>query len=123
MGLSKYFFDSYAIIEIIKANPGYLKYLDEEVLLTVFNLAEIYFFSLSNLGQVSSDIVYDKYKRNIVEIDEGSLKEAMKFRHINKKRSLSYADCVGYVYALRNGLLFLTGDKEFEGLKNVEFVK
>jgi predicted nucleic acid-binding protein len=47
----------------------------------------------------------------------------MKFRKKNKKRNLSYADCIGYIYALKNNLIFLTGDKEFEDLKNVEFVK
>lgn len=32
-------------------------------------------------------------------------------------------DCIGYVYAKENGLRFVTGDKEFEGMENVEFVK
>jgi len=47
----------------------------------------------------------------------------MKFRKKNKKRNLSYTDCIGYVYATENDLIFLTGDKEFENLENVEFVK
>ncbi len=34
-----------------------------------------------------------------------------------------YIDCIGYVIARRMGVLFLTGDKEFEGLESAEFVK
>ena len=32
-------------------------------------------------------------------------------------------DCIGYIIAKRLGMKFLTGDKEFEGFENVEFVK
>lgn len=32
-------------------------------------------------------------------------------------------DCVGYVVSQRLGMKFLTGDKEFRGLPNVEFVQ
>ena len=47
----------------------------------------------------------------------------MKFKIKYKKQDLSYADCIGYIYAIKNNLLFLTGDKEFKDLKSVEFVK
>ncbi len=36
---------------------------------------------------------------------------------------MSYADAVGYYLAQKNKLKFLTGDKEFEELAGVEFVK
>ena len=32
-------------------------------------------------------------------------------------------DCVGYVVAKRVGVKFLTGDREFKDMPNVEFVK
>ncbi len=32
-------------------------------------------------------------------------------------------DCIGYIFAKQLGIKFLTGDKEFENLDNVEFVK
>ena len=50
-------------------------------------------------------------------------KAAMKFRKQHKRKRLSYADCVGYVYAMRHGMMFLTGDKEFAAFDHVEFVK
>ena len=58
-----------------------------------------------------------------MDISEDVLKEAIKFRKKNKSKNLSYTDCIGYIYALKNNLMFLTGDKEFKDLKNVEFVK
>lgn len=118
-----FFFDSYAIIELVKGSVNYLKYKDEEVTLTLFNLAEIYWSSLNDIGERGAEEIYEKYRPNVFEVDDDTLKEAIKFRKANKKQNLSYTDCIGYIYALRNNLKFLTGDKEFEGLDNVEFVK
>ena len=59
----------------------------------------------------------------MVNIGDETLKEAIQFRKTLKKRRLSYADCIGYIYAKRHGMKFLTGDKEFENLPGVEFVK
>jgi predicted nucleic acid-binding protein len=40
-----------------------------------------------------------------------------------KDRSLSYADCVGYITARKFGIPFLTGDKEFKDMEGVIFIK
>ena len=40
----------------------------------------------------------------------------------DKDRKISYTDAIGYIYVLRNKLVFLTGDKEFENIDNVEFI-
>ena len=123
MGLLKYFFDSYAVIEIVSGNSSYAKFLNEVPIITIFNLTEIYYSSLNKLGAKQADEIYEKYCHCVVEISDEVLKEAMKFRKENKKKDLSYADCIGYVYASENNLRFLTGDKEFEEMNNVEFVK
>ena len=86
-------------------------------------MAEIYWFSLREYNDKKANEIYDQFKIFVVEIGEGVLKNAMKFKIKNKKSKLSYADCIGYIYAIENNLLFLTGDKEFEKLKNVEYVK
>ncbi len=117
-----YFFDSYAIIEILKENPKYKRFIDEFITLTLFNLAEIYYSVLNDYSEEKADKIYESYKKAVVEIDDATLKEAMKFRKKNKKRNLSYADCIGYIYALKHEMKFLTGDREFKGLNNVEFV-
>jgi|SRR3989344_7927297 len=119
----EYFFDTYAVIEIIKKNPNYEPYVDNDVTLVVFNMAEVYYSVLNTFDEKTAEEIYEKYKSAIVEIPEEVLKESMKFRKTHKKRNLSYADAIGYTYALKNGMKFLTGDKEFENLPNVEFVK
>lgn len=118
-----YFFDSYAIIEMLKGNKNYSRYFKKPIVITIFNLAEIYWAILKNFDKEKADNIYEYVKEFVVEISDEVMKKAMKFKIKNKKRNLSYADCIGYTYAIKNGLLFLTGDKEFENLKNVEFVK
>lgn len=118
-----YFFDSYTVIELIEGNARFALYKDETATLTIFNLAEIYWVVLNKLGAKQADEVFQEYRSAVVDIDDDTLKEAIRFRKTHKKRDLSYADCVGYVYAKRHGMKFLTGDKEFEDLGHVEFVK
>ena len=122
-GIKKYFFDTYAIIEIISGNPIYEKFVDESPIITIFNLAEIYYSAINNLDESKAEEIYNKYSCCVVPVLDEILKEAMKFRRKNKKRNLSYTDCIGYIYSIKNNLIFLTGDKEFENLDNVEFVR
>jgi uncharacterized protein len=123
MELKKYFFDTYAVIETLSGNPLYARFANDIPHITVFNLAEIYYSAINHLDDEKADEIYEKYSCYVIRITDDILKEAMKFRKKNKKRDLSYADCVGYICALKNKLIFLTGDKEFEKLENVEFVK
>ena len=118
-----YFFDTYAIIEILEQNSVYEKYKDKEATITIFNLAEIYWSCLDKFNENELNKIYNTYKEAVVEVDDDTLKEAIRFRKQHKKQDLSYTDCVGYIYAKRNNLKFLTGDKEFQNLENVEFVK
>ena len=120
---TEYFFDTYAIIEILKQNSNYEKYKEEKATLTVFNLAEIYWSCLHDFNEQELNEIYNKYKEAVVEIEDDTLKEAMKFRKEHKKKDLSYTDCIGYIYAKKHNMKFLTGDKEFTKLENVEFVK
>ena len=119
----RYFFDSYAVIEFIDGNSAYSRFTQAPVIITIFNLAEIYWVALREYSEEDANNIYEKYSQCVVEISDDVLKNAIKFRKKHKKNDLSYADCIGYMYALKNNLRFLTGDKEFKNLKNVEFVK
>lgn len=121
--MKEFFYDSYAVVELVKGNPAYFEYSDEAIRITIFNLAEIYWAVLNDFAEEIADKVYEKFKKGIVEIDDETLKEAIKFRRLHRNKDLSYTDCIGYIYAKRHGLFFLTGDKEFENFDNVEFVK
>jgi predicted nucleic acid-binding protein len=119
-----YFFDSYAIIEILKENLNYARFKEEPITFAMGNLAEIYWHCINDINlKNEADNIYTKFRKCVLEIDDETLKEAMKFRKEHKKQDISYADCIGYIYAKRHNMKFLTGDKEFEGMDNVEFVK
>jgi hypothetical protein len=117
-----YFFDSYAVIEILKGNREYDKYVKKKMVITLFNLAEIYWAVLKDFNEEKADATYNNIKEHVIKISDTILKKAIKFRLKSKRKDLSYADCIGYIYAIENDLVFLTGDKEFKNMENVEFV-
>ena len=119
-----YFLDTYAIIEFLRGNELLEQYFNQEGLRTsIFNIAELYYKILSDFGEQKADEKTLPFLSILEEPKPLTIKKAMKFRLANKKKGLSYADCIGYQIAKDNGIKFLTGDKEFEDLPNVEFVK
>ena len=119
-----YFWDSYAVIELIKGNTNYTGYSEFPIKITVFNIVEIYWFALNEYGEDKANKIFDALKSCIIRVNDEILKEATKFRKkVYKNKKISYADAIGYIYAVKNNLIFLTGDKEFKELDNVEFVK
>ena len=117
-----FLFDTYAIIEIIKGNFNYEPYIDKKIIINNFIFAELC-YNLIKGNYPNADYFIDKHVRYIVSVKSSIIKEAMKFRYKNKKKKLSMTDCISYFMAQDLGIKFLTGDKEFEGLDNVEFVK
>jgi len=117
-----YFFDSYAIIEIIKGNPNYLAYSGEIFITTTINLAEVYYSLIRTTDEKIANEIINKFNFEFLGIDKESTIDAAKLKHLYKKEELSYIDCVGYVLAKNNGMKFLTGDEKFEKKENVEFV-
>ncbi|MEK6855739.1 MAG: PIN domain-containing protein [Nanoarchaeota archaeon] len=117
-----YFFDTYALVEIVKGNESYKKYSELTFVTTTLNLSEFYFYLLSSLSENRAEEILRKFNFDFLEIDEKIAKEATKFRKKNYKRELSYADCVGYILSKSKGFHFLTGDSFFENVENVEFV-
>lgn len=118
-----YFFDTYAIVELIKGNPNYEFVKDNIIITGAMNIAELYYaLLLENKGNIVDSII-KKLNMQIINLGQEIAIEAAKFRYKNKKLFLSYVDCIGYILAQENGFIFLTGDKEFEGMENVEFVK
>lgn len=121
--MSKYFLDSYAIIEMAKGNEKYKKYLNEESFTSIFNLYELYYALIRDYGEDVAREFFYQFKKIVIPIKDEHIFNASKFKLKNKKRCFSYADCIGYELALSYGLRFLTGDKEFESFENVEIVK
>ncbi len=118
-----YFLDTYALYEIMAGKPSYQKYLDKDASTSILNIAELYYALLNRFGEAFAEDKTLPLFSMALPIKPVTIKRAMLFRLKNKHKRLSYADCIGYYLAKENGIRFLTGDKEFEGLPNVEFVK
>ena len=118
-----YFYDSYAIIEILERNKNYLKFSEDIITTSVLDLFEVYYYLLKKHNKITADYWAKKLNFNFLEISPLVSIEASRFRFDNKKEKLSLVDCVGYILALKNNMKFLTGDEKFENKKNVEFVK
>lgn len=121
--MTEYFFDSYALVEIVKGNPHYLRYSECTVTITLFNLIELAYSVFQDSGAAKAKEIYEKFLDCVQDVDWPILMEAFTLKQKYKKRNLSYADCLGYAYAKARGLRFLTGDEGFKDLENVEFVK
>lgn len=118
--MSLYFFDTYAFYEIINGNPQYDQFKESKAITTVFNITE-FNFALKRDGKTNADETTKKYQSIIVDVVIEDIFKAMDLRIQNRK--LSIPDAIGYTVAQRFNAKFLTGDREFAKMKNVEFVK
>jgi len=119
-----FFFDTYAFYEIIVGNPSYLPFTkDVKIVTTQLNLMELYYQLLALYNKEDTMISFKRYEEFIVPISNEIIIGAMDFRKQHYKQDLSYVDCIGYVIAKSMNIPFLTGDKQFEEMANVKFVK
>ncbi len=118
-----YFFDSYAILEIIFGNENYTKYKDCKITTTKLNLMEIHYKLLRELDEYQANLFLEEYSKYVIDFDNKIIRDSSVFKLLYKERNLSMTDCIGYVISLRLGIKFLTGDKQFTDIENVEFVK
>lgn len=124
MGIETFFFDSYAFFEIIEGNPNYDQFTAGIAIVTTrLNLMELFYGLLVKYDRRTANRYYDELARFCIDIDDNVIREAMIFRVMNKKRKLSYIDCLGYLIAKQRNISFLTGDEKFKDAPNVEFVK
>jgi len=121
--IETYFFDTYAFYEIIEGNKDYEKYNEVSIVTTKMNLMELHYGLLIKRGKEEADKIYYRLLKFAIDIEDNIIILANEFRASMKKRKLSYIDCLGYVIARSNNIKFLTGDKEFKYLENVEFIK
>ena len=116
-----YFFDTYALVEIIEGSENYRSYKEAELVITKLNLFEL-FYALLKRNDIQKAVFYlDQFNQFVVDFDENDIENAAKLKFSNKR--LSMTDCIGYVVALKADIKVLTGNKEFEIMRNVEFVK
>ena len=117
-----FFFDTYALLEIFKGNIKFELYKKCKTITSYLHLFEL-FYNLRK--EYESDYIlpfFEELKNYCIDIDFSWIVDAAEFRMKNKKFDLSYADYLGYVISKKLNIRFLTGDKQFKDLPNVEFV-
>ena len=123
-GIKAFFFDTYALYEIALGGENYKGYRSGiSIITTLMNLYELYYRLMQDNFIAESEIFFQKFLPDCVEIKSDAIKEAATFRLQNKKLGLSYIDALGYAIAKKHNAKFLTGDEAFRKAPNVEFVK
>ena len=115
--------DTYALIEISNGNPKFFEYLKHAFVITDITLAEFYSVLLREHNEDTANYWIKKFKEYSIPTNKEILLEAVRFRKKYNKTNISFFDAVGYIFSIKNGLKFVTGDKEFEKFKGVEFKK
>jgi hypothetical protein len=117
-----YFFDTYALVEMIRGSKDYARFIDESVRTTLFNLGELHYRFLRD-GIPNPGFCYLEFRNDCIPIESRNVEEAMEFKYMHRTKKFSFIDSLGYVIARENDLLFLTGDEGFRNIPGVEFVK
>ena len=115
--------DTYILIEIPRGNPRFAEYINSNFVITDLTLAEFYSVLLREEGEKVADYWFKKLERYSLSVTKEILIEAVKFRYEHRKQDISFFDAVGYMFSIKNGYYFVTGDKEFKDFPSVEFKK
>jgi len=86
-------------------------------------LVEVAYCLLRDFKKEKASAMVNSLGIKVLEMRAGHVMKIASFRKGQSKKKLSYIDCIGYVLAKENGIPFVTGDMQFEGMANVEFIK
>ncbi|MEK6983003.1 MAG: PIN domain-containing protein [Nanoarchaeota archaeon] len=115
--------DTYALVEIWKANPKFSAIFNQNFVITDTTMAEFYIFLYKNENENIAIEWHNKLSPYCQYISRDILIKALKYTINNKKENLSVFDCISYIYALENNIKFVTGDKFFEDKEGVLFIQ
>ena len=125
--MARLFADTYALIELLKGNPNYENYAHADLIATEFNILELAYALFRDFGRDEAAKVV-KLVRDRIEIlptDDSDYLDASEFRKSGNKtgKKLSLIDALGYSCSRKLRIKFLTGDREFIEMENVEYIK
>lgn len=124
--MARYFYDSYAVLAYVGGDERYRQFFEQDDgVLTKLNLLEIYYRSLERHGSKAAMEILEAFSKFLTDFQSKDIEESMKLRmKLKQKRlDLSYADALGYHLASSMKIKFLTGDKAFKNLENVQFLE
>lgn len=117
-----FYFDTYAMFERLRASPAYAAYDREPVVTHQMNAYELAAALLREQPESRARTAIALLAPNYLEAELDDLFAGARFRAEHSAKRVSYVDALGYVLAMKHGMRFLTGDKAFRGLENVEYV-
>ena len=118
------FFDTYAFFELFEGNTSYGPYAEGIAIITTkLNLMEFHYGLLIRCGKEVADANYYELLKFAVEVSDKTIIMANELKAAMKGKNVSYVDCIGYVVAITCNVPFLTGDKQFSRMDNVEYVE
>lgn len=119
----KFFMDTYGLIEIAYGNKFFEKYLDNDVITSKLNMAELYYVLNLKYNGKTAAYFFNLFSKLVFDFPPELIPKAMELRFKYKDKALSYIDCIGYVFARENKRIFLTGDRAFQGMDGVEIIR
>ena len=75
-----YFLDTYAMIEIVRGNKDYERFLEKDFITTKYNLAELHYFLLTRFGLKVADDYLKRFAVYAIDFDIAIISKAMVFR-------------------------------------------
>lgn len=118
------FYDTYALYAIAIGQEAYAPFTkNHRILTTLMNLYELYYTLCKEGQEALAENFFQRLLSSCLDISPETIMQAAKFRLQFRKKDLSYIDALGYCTARAEGVLFLTGDKGFQDLPFVRFVK
>jgi len=125
--MARLFADTYALIELLKGNQRYEKYSHEYLIATEFNIFELTYALFREFGRDETARIVKSIRENIeiLPTDDSDYLDASEFRKSANKtgKKLSLIDALGYSCSCKQRIKFLTGDREFIEMENVEYIK
>ena len=122
-----YFADTYALVEVLRGSKSYERFKASVLYTTEQNLMELAYALLKSFPEDQALSVLSSVRSSVIVVvtDDSDYVRAANFRlrAREQRKNISLIDALGYVVAFRLGVPFLTGDREFQGLSNVFFVK
>ncbi|MBI1969664.1 PIN domain-containing protein [Candidatus Woesearchaeota archaeon] len=115
--------DASVVIEIFKGNPYFIRYTEEDFIMTDLTLAEACAIILKQYNEKTSDYWFRKFYSYAKTISADLLYEAVKFRWKAKHKKLSFFDATAYIFARKYQCTLVTMDNDFRHLPGVEFIR
>jgi predicted nucleic acid-binding protein len=117
------YLDTYALVEIGADSPPYHSIKQSEFRLCDIILAEFYWVLIRDGKKDEAEEWLNRLRPYSEPTPLEVLIEAVQFRLSHRLLNLSFPDVVGYVHAISKNGIFVTGDKGFERLPHVKYVK